>query len=262
MEKIQVGYRRLKRFSVFLFTVLLLFIKGFWVLLTVKDEIERKRRLSRNVQEVCAFIVRNFDMRVDVVNKPEGHENFLLVGNHMGFVDILVNGAQFPQLFVTSKEMKETPVLGTITEMGGCLYVERRSRQQILEEQKNIAAVIKKGLNVVLYPEATSTNGEQVLPFKKTLMMAAAHAQVAIQPVVMNFVSINEETYLYKYRDYVCWYGDIPFLVSLWRIFSLRSIHVELKYLEPYYPKIDEDRGVVADIVYQRVVQHFRPFRP
>lgn len=237
-------------------------MKGLWIHLTVKDETERQKRFSQNVQQVCAYIVRNFDIRVDVVNKPTGKENFLLVGNHMGFVDILVNGSQFPLLFVTSKEMKETPVLGTITEMGGCLYVERRSRQKILDEQKNIAAVIKKGMNIVLYPEATSTNGEQVIPFKKTLMMAAAHAGAAIQPVVMNFISINEEKELFKYRDHVCWYGDIPFLTALWRVFSLKSIHVQLKYLEPYYPKIDEDRGIVADIVYQRVASNFIPFRP
>ncbi len=102
--------------------------------------------------------------------------------------------------------MRETPLLGLLTELGGCIFVERRSRTKILDDLKSIVRPLQRGFKVVLYPEATSTNGEQVLPFKKALMMAAARAGVPIQPVVINFPEINGEPFSLKTRDYVCWY--------------------------------------------------------
>lgn len=201
-------------------------------------------------------------MDLKVVNKPADDKVFLLVSNHMGFVDILMLGSQFPMLFVTSMEMKETPFLGTLTEMGGCIYVERRSRTKILDEMKSIVESLKMGFRVVLYPEATSTNGEKVLPFKKTLMMAAAHAGVPIQPVVVNFREVNGEEFSLKWRDHLCWYGDIPFITSLWRSLSLKSVKAELEFLEPIMASPDEDRGVIAGKAHAAVAAKFTPVKP
>src|SRR5690606_9294588 len=146
---------------------------------------------SHNVRAFSAFILRSFSMNMQVVNQPPLDEKSLIVSNHMGFIDILLLASQSPVLFVTSNEMRETPFLGLLTEMAGCIYVERRSRTKILDELQNIVKALKDGFRIVLYPEATSTNAEQVLPFKKTLIMAAAYAEIPIQPVVVNFISVN-----------------------------------------------------------------------
>jgi 1-acyl-sn-glycerol-3-phosphate acyltransferase len=204
-------------------------------------------------------IVRLFNIHVEVKNKPAADEVFLLVSNHMGFLDILALASILPNLFVTSREMRETPVLGLLTEMAGCMYVERRSRLKTVEEMKSVAKALNQGFRVVLYPEATSTNGEQVLPFKRTLMMAAAEAHVPIQPAVINFKEINGEAFTLKWRDHVCWYGEMGFGESAWRAMTLRSLTIQVEFLEKIYPTPTDDRAAVADKAHDMIAAKFRP---
>lgn len=203
-----------------------------------------------------------FNITIVVKNPYPPGQKGLLVGNHLGFIDILASAAIQPNLFVTSQEMRETPFLGLLTEMGGCLYVERRSRSQILNELGEIVSYLAKGFRVILYPEATSTNGEGVLPFKRTLLSAAARAGVPILPYVFNFREINGEPgFPLKYRDAVCWYGDIPFQKALWRALSLKSITCEVEFLSPVYTSTDDDRAVVADAIRGMIVDRFQPVK-
>ncbi|MFS4459283.1 lysophospholipid acyltransferase family protein [Bdellovibrio sp. HCB2-146] len=261
MEEIQAGLRGVIRLFIFIAIVLFFLAWSFVCHLIYRDETTRHRKFSENTTRVCGWIIRAFDIRLKVVNRPTQFTPCLLVSNHMGFLDILCLASVNPMLFVTSHEMRETPFLGLLTEMGGCLYVERRSRTKILDEMKNIVKAMQNGLRVVLYPEATSTNGEQVLPFKRTLMMAAAHAGVPIQPVVFNYRSINGEEFSLKWRDHVCWYGDIPFATSMWKALTLKYIDAEIEFLEPMMVDKDEDRGLVADRAHAAIAAKFVPVK-
>lgn len=200
-------------------------------------------------------------MNLTVLNKPQDGEKFLLVSNHMGFVDILLMCSIFPMLFVTSNEMRETPFLGLLTEMAGCMYVERRSRTKILEEMKSMVKALQNGFRIALYPEATSTNGEQVLPFKRTLMMAASHAGVPIQPAVINFRKVNGEEFSLKWRDHLCWYGEITFATSLWKALTLKSLHAEIEFLEKIHTSPEDDRGLIADKAHAMISKKFVPVK-
>lgn len=236
-------------------------IRAFWIKFTEKDEVLQKRKFADNGVRSCGLAVRAFGMKVKVINPLSKDSHGLVVGNHMGFVDILIMASLMPNLFVTSNEMKETPGLGLVTELAGCIYVERRSRGNIQNELKGMTDWLKKGFRITLYPEATSHNGEEILPFKRTLLMSASLAGVPIYPYSFNFISINGEPFSVKHRDGVCYYGDITFGRSVLNLFALKEIVAEVRYLEPYYPKPDEDRGQVADLIRERIVQHFIPVR-
>lgn len=234
-------------------------IRGYTTHLTQKNAFIRKKKYSQLVNWICQLCCEFFGVRVRVINEPPINSPGLIVGNHMGFIDILASGSVRPMLYVTSKEMHETPVLGLLTEMGGCIYVERRSRLGIQNELKHIIQALKEGINVCLYPEATSTNGEQVLPFKRTLMTAAAHAQVPIYPYVINFISIDGNPFTLKNRDSVCWYGDISFVTSMIAAFSLKFVEVEIEFLKPVYPKVEDDRAQLADFIQSMISKKFKP---
>lgn len=185
----------------------------------------------------------------------------LIIGNHLGFIDILASGSIRPMLYITSLEMRETPLLGLLTEMAGCIYVERRNRMGIQQELQQIIASLKEGFNVCLYPEATSHNGEHVLPFKRTLLSAAAYAGVPVLPYVFNFTSIEGEDFTMKNRDHVCWYGDIPFIVSMIKAISLKYVDAEIKFLEPVFTNIEMDRADVANKLHNMISEEFIPVK-
>jgi lyso-ornithine lipid O-acyltransferase len=189
-------------------------------------------------------------------------ENSLIVGNHMGFIDIVCLQALRGSVFITSLEMKQTPVLGQITELGGCAYVNRKNRMNIHEELKGITEVLKEGFRVVLYAESVASDGERVLPFKKTLIMAAGLANRPIRPYIFNFRRVNGGPVYFWQRDHLCWYGDQTFFPAIWRSLQLDSVTCEIEFLPLVYPKPEDDRTKVANHLHDIIAEKFVPFYP
>lgn len=262
MEKIALFYRVPLKLFIFLATASVYFISAFWIYFTVKGENNRRRRFSDNAAKYTKLICQMYNIKIEVHSFPDSNEPGLIVGNHMGFIDILVMHSLTKALFVTSQEMRSTPLLGPITEMAGCMYVERRNRSNIKGELQGIVDTLNAGFRVTLYPEATSHNGEEVLPFKRTLISSAALAGRPIFPYCFNFKSINGEPFTLKFRDHVCWYGNMGFFSSFIRSISLKEVVTEVIFLEPYYAKPDQDRGEVADEIRRRIVEKFKPVQP
>ncbi len=217
----------------------------------------RRRFYAHTFTFVCYMATLLLSIKVRAINKPKSGKNYLLVGNHLGMIDILVTASQLSALFVTSVELRQTAGLGWLAEMSGCLFVERRSRSNITKELKEIRNVLSQGLSVILYPEGTSTNGERVLPFKKTLMTSAAGTGIAIKPMVLNYRRVNGEPMSAKWRDYVFWYGDQTFAPALLRFFSLRSVEVDLEFCQDVIVHSEEERKIVAGQIQSVVVSKY-----
>lgn len=235
---------------------------GSLIYVFTKNPEARRRKLIANGSRYCRWIIKNFNVQVVCKNPIPANESSLLVGNHIGFIDILCLQALQPAVFITSTEMRNAPGLGQICEVGGCTYVNRKSRMGIRDELKDLINTLKSGFRVVLYAESVASNGEQVLPFKKTLMTAAAEAQVPIRPFVFNFLKINGEPVQFKHRDYVCWYGDQTFGPAIWRSLQLDSVICEIEFLPLVYPKVEDDRTVLAQKIHQMVSEKYVPFVP
>lgn len=159
------------------------------------------------------------------------NENYYIICNHLSYIDILVIYSKIPSCFVTSIEVKNTPFLGQLTQLAGCLFVERRDRSNIGQEVLELSNGLKNGLNVVVFPEATSTNGESVLPFKRTLFKAALSTKTKILPLVLNYTKVNDEEVNTFNKDKIFWYSDMKFFPHLIELFNLKSIEVKLSSL-------------------------------
>ncbi len=206
----------------------------------------RRRKFSHNVLDSCKRGLRAFNVELETINPPHGEKHNLIVANHLGYLDIFAIASTVPTLFVTSVEMKETPFLGLLTEMAGCMYVERRSRNNIHNEIKEIEAALNDGFNVVIYPEGRSTNGEKVHPFKKSLLMACAGSEANILPAVINFKSVNGEPMQQKFRDWVCWYDDMPFLSAVWNASQMYHCKLTLEFLNEVLVSGDSSHRDIA----------------
>lgn len=258
-EKILTAFRLFRRIIYFIILVFFYLSSSFIIHLITRDQNKRRIRFSSNARFYTTFICFMYDIKTEVIGSYNRNQPGLVIGNHLGFIDILAMHSLTGALFVTSQEMRNTPLLGLLTEMAGCIYVDRRNRSNILNELKHLISSMNDGFQVTLYPEATSHNGEEVLPFKRTLLTAASLAGKPILPYCFNFKSINNGPFIMKYRDNVCWYGDQTFFPAFIRALCIKEITVEVTFLEPYYPSPDEDRGAVADEMRRRIVEKFRP---
>ena len=180
-------------------------------------------------------------MRVKVTF-PHGQHDVrgkLLVSNHVSYLDAIILFAYYPSLFVTSREVRETFLLGRICYLAGCFFVERRKSKRaqgtVAQEIKDIGARLFQGYNICFFPEGTSSNGQSVLPFKSVFFQTAIDCKKPIQPLCLRYTHINDEKFSITNADYVCWYGDMTFpdhLLKLCQQNFVKAEVVELPVIE------------------------------
>lgn len=183
----------------------------------------------------------------------------LIVSNHLSYLDILVISSVQPTMFVTSIEIRDSGFLGFLCKAAGCHFVERRNRNQIDREIREIANSLSQGINVVVFPEATSTNGAQVLPFKVSLLDAAILSGRPLKPLCINYREIAGSPVSVLNRDEVCWYGDMTFFDHLSNVAKRGSILVELTHLSLVSVTAESDRKFLAAEAFRQIVGHYQP---
>lgn len=231
-----------------------------WILFTEKDILKRRHKFCKNASFWCARGVRILGIKIKLINKPKPGENYLVLCNHMGIMDILTMASVMEGVFVTSQEMRETPVLGKICEMGGCIFIERRTREQIPNEIRVLSDALINGFNIILFPEGTSGDGSRILPLKKSFVLAGQGTGKNVLPVVVNYITVNGGLpFTHQFRDHLCWYGDMGFGSSMWRLTELKSVEATLEFATPIVVTETSHRRHVAAEVQQFMEEKFVP---
>ncbi len=179
---------------------------------------------------LALFGVRMHVKHQERLLKPTGAR--FIVANHVSYVDVLVIASLTPTVFITSVEMKQTPLLGAIARFAGCLFVERRKPSGLKQEIDAITRVLNQGFSVVLFPEGTTSNGDRIQPFKNSLFDAAVAARAEVLPVCLRYTRINNETLTARNRDDLFYYGGVSFFRHFPRFLRLKSVEVEVMPLK------------------------------
>jgi 1-acyl-sn-glycerol-3-phosphate acyltransferase len=124
----------------------------------------RTRWLQRHARQVS----RVFVARVELEGKQPAAG--LLVCNHISYVDILVLAAMAPAVFVAKSEVARWPVFGWFAQFCGTIFVRRGVRADVARVGAEIRDRLHRGFLVVVFPEGTSSNGNEVLPFRSSLL--------------------------------------------------------------------------------------------
>jgi lyso-ornithine lipid O-acyltransferase len=253
-----IGFKQGLQFLKFSTAISAYMAKAVTIETTTPDLMKRRKRLSRLVSFYSKIGLRILNIDLKVNGKlPDG--NFLIVCNHMGYLDVICLATVLRSNFVTSVEIRETPFLGYLTQLGGCLYVERRNKSNLINEIKDVVDALKCGINVCIFPEATSTDGSEVIRFRRPLFRAAQEAKVPVLPVTINYNRIDGEIVDVKTRDLLCWYGEMSFLPHLLKMMTLKKIEISLDIHEPVTIHTEEEVPTTADATHDLVASRFRP---
>lgn len=163
----------------------------------------------------------------------------LLVSNHVSYLDILVIAAHQPVVFVSKAEVRHWPVLGWITARAGTLYLDRQRKTATGGAALTMRRLLEQGLVVVVFPEGTSSDGRQVLPFRSSLFAAAVEAGASVTPAALSYsLSIRSGDAEAAY------WGDMTFGAHLWRLLGCDTIEATCRFGEPIHRA--SDRKVLA----------------
>src|ERR1043165_3236268 len=201
---------------------------GFYV--SSGFELELQAR-ARWLQVTSRRLLRIFDAEIEVAGPIP--KRGLLVSNHFSYFDILVLGALTPSVFVAKSEVRRWPIFGWFARLGGTLFADRSRRTQVGRLNAQIQAAMDEGGLVVLFPEGTSSDGQDVLPFKSSLLEPATNAA---HPLAGGHICYALDDG--NVAEEVCFWKDMTFAPHLLNLLSKRKIRAYLRFSQ-----LSQDRG-------------------
>ena len=185
----------------------------------------------------------------------------MIASNHLSYMDILILSSVAPMLYISSVEMRGTPFVGLIADLGGTLFVERRNRDNIDAEINEISQALQHGFNVVLFAEATSSDGSSVLPFKRSMLTAATQTGASLLPLTINYRKLDGEPVTAANRDRLCWYGDMTFLPHFREVLANENAVVDLTFHAPFPLAKDADTKPIAQHLHDLISEAYAPLK-
>jgi 1-acyl-sn-glycerol-3-phosphate acyltransferase len=186
-----------------------------------------------------AAMARILGLRATIVGEPPSGA-FLLVANHLGYVDVLLLGSVLECVFVAKADVRGWPLLGGLAASTGTIFIDRASRRDTLRVGAAIERALARGRAVVVFPEGTSTDGSGVLPFKSSLLDVAARDRLPVHYAKLGY-SIAE----------AAWGGDEPFGAHAWRLLQQPRIEATLRFGGEAV--VSDDRKALARELWERV---------
>lgn len=168
----------------------------------------------------------------------------MLVANHISWLDIPVMHAARHCRFVSKSDVKAWPLIGGLATAAGTLYIERASRRDALRMVRTMQESLERGEVLAVFPEGTTGDGRDILPFHANLIQAAVVANAPVQPVGLRFVdrTTGELSFAPSYI------GDETLVGSIWRTLSAPAIEAVVHYGESELPAGRDRRVFTQDL--------------
>src|ERR1700722_11030027 len=111
-----------------------------------------------------------------------------VVSNHLSYLDILLYSSVQPFVMVAKTEVRGWPLLGWLTAQAGTVYVERGGGPKTYPGvNAAMAEAYRSGLPVLFFPEGTTTEGVEVLPFRRGVFHSVLNGGVALRGAALGY---------------------------------------------------------------------------
>ena len=192
-------------------------------------------------------------MQIEVIGEPP-KPPFFLVTNHLGYVDVAALRATVNGVFVAKMEVKNWPLAGRIVRDMGIVFIDRNNRRDIPRAGSEIIQRLNDGEGVIVFPEGTSTKGEDILPFNSSFFEFAAKTDLPVSYASISYRTPAGEP---PASTMICWWEDIAFMAHLFRLFTLPRFTAVLDFGEESI--VNPDRKQLAAELRERVKEKFIP---
>jgi 1-acyl-sn-glycerol-3-phosphate acyltransferase len=171
-----------------------------------------------------------------------------VVSNHLSYLDVLLYSATRPFIMVSKTEVRGWPVIGWITAQAGTIYVQRKDvkgGQTQTHEQVNgwMADAYRSGLPVMFFPEGTTTDGNEIVEFRRGLYNSVVYDRVPMKVAAIGY-EFTQPNSGARISDHVCFVGDAEFGPHLFALLGLRGIKAKIRFGEESVA--GEDRFALA----------------
>jgi len=179
---------------------------------------------------------------------------FLLVCNHISYLDILVLWSRIDGYFLAKSELGGWPVLGPLIRGAGTLFINRNRRAGVVPAIAAVKVKLALGNGVVFFPEGTSSSGGTLLPFKSSLFAVAADSELPVHVACLHYATPSPA---HPVELEVAWWGEMGFGGHFLQLLAIPRVDARVRFAAE--PVIAADRKTLAERSRRRMQEQFEP---
>ena len=203
---------------------LIVLVSGHGVLVVARRRRRRWRhRIVRRWARGLSWLV---GMKVEIEGDPPPAP-FFLVANHLSYVDIVLLLGMLDTVFVAKRELVDWPVIGYLARITGTIFVDRRRARDAVRVLESIDERIAGGEGVVLFPEGTSSRGDDVYPMRPALFEWAVRSGFPVRAATIGYRSPPGGP---PASEVICWWGDMSFLPHVIGLCRLPGFRAQVRF--------------------------------
>ncbi|MCT4553029.1 MAG: 1-acyl-sn-glycerol-3-phosphate acyltransferase [Alphaproteobacteria bacterium] len=220
------------------------------------------------------FYKATINIKVEKEGTLVKHRPLLMITNHTSFIEITALGATINPAFVPKAELRKMPLLGTIMGKAGCMFIERNPRKAKQETAKLAEKLSKEKSPLLIFPEGTTNNGNEIKPFKSAMFNIVEHQlgrkdikedeKLYIQPAVYYISNNKSKKSTAKEREFYAYYvkenpsQEESFIQYMIKILKAGKIKIKMKQLDPIDLSQFSDRKELAEHCHKIIENEYK----
>jgi len=195
-------------------------------------------RKAKVLQKWCRRIILWSGIKVTVEGVPPA--TGLIVSNHLSYMDIMVFSTVTPCAFVSKREVFSWPGVGWVAALTGNIFIDRARTSETHAIQPRIQQALDAGGRLVLFPEGTSSNGDDVLRFHSSLFQPAIMSGAAVTPAHISYTVADGDA-----RTDVCYWGNMVLAPHLWNLLSKDAVEARVRFSDQAFKFTDRKQAAL-----------------
>lgn len=150
-----------------------------------------------------------------------------LLANHISWIDIPAIGGATGAAFVAHDGLTTIPLIRWLCALNDTVFVARHDRASVARQVAAVREAIRDTGALAIFPEGTTADGTELLPFKSSLLSALAPVPpgIVVQPLWLDYGPDATE---------LAWVGDEPGLANFMQVMArTRPIRLTVHFLPP-----------------------------
>jgi 1-acyl-sn-glycerol-3-phosphate acyltransferase len=174
------------------------------------------------------------------------------ISNHVSWMDIPALAGSTGAAFVGHDGLASMPVLRWLCSLNETVFIARHDRFSVARQAQQLREALDENGALAIFPEGTTSDGTDLLPFKSALLSAIEPVPpgIEVQPVLLD----------YEEAPGVAWVGDDPGLDNFLRILARkRPVRLAVHFLEPLSGEEVTDRKTMAAAAREAIARAMKP---
>ena len=171
----------------------------------------------------------------------------LFVANHISWIDIVALHSQHMMGFIAKSEIRRWPVVGWLTTHAETIFLERGNAHSLGGVVGQMAARLRSGHAVGVFPEGGTRDGHALGPFHARIFSAAVEADAPVQPVALCYGVGCEAQAIFAFAR-----GE-SFVANFLRLLGEPAQPARVCFLQPILTADVDGRRGIAQLARARV---------